>query len=399
MDFSDAPLLSTSIIIASLIPLVFLFLIKWMNFLETHHIKFILLALLWGGISVWLSYQVDHPLRLVLGKQFISVHTAPIVEEVFKSLVLLYIVRRGGATSFIDGAVYGFAAGIGFAVAENILYLNKFDTETGIVVATIRAITSTMHGSTTAIVGMAVAGFPLGGVKHPLIAWIIGLLVAIGIHTIYNSTAFHNFAFGQTGLIVLAGIALAALILVALTILWGLGVERRRLRKSLGLQRGVTKGEAMLLQRAEDLDEVLAPIEERYGEVKREQVANALLLAAQLAMKQDLLRKTRDPELLAEIAPQVTELKRDLKQARRDVGMYVMSQVRSIVPKTKWSLWARLGQSMAKLGPAKANLWEVLGGRLLGHNSEGESLYRRIQATLAAQESAAALAIAGEEEE
>lgn len=399
MDFSNAPLLSTSLIIASLVPLAFLFLIKWMNFLETHHLKFILLALLWGAVSVWLSYQVDHPLRLVLGKAFVSVRTAPIVEEVFKSLILLYIVRRGAATSFVDGAVYGFAAGIGFAVAENILYLNKFDTETGAIVATVRAITSSMHGSTTAIVGMAVAGFPLGGVKHPLIAWIVGLAVAIGIHTLYNSTAFHNFAFGQTGLLVLAGIALATLVLVAVTILWGLGIERRRLRKSLGMKSGVSRGEAMLLHRAEDLDEVLAPIERRYGEVKREQVANALLLAAQLALKQDLMRRTRDRELLAEIAPQVTELKRDLRQARRDVGMYVMSQVRSIVPKTKWSLWARLGQTLTKLGPPKVNLWEVLRGRLLGHNSHGESLYQRIQAGLAAQEGAAALAIAGEEEE
>jgi RsiW-degrading membrane proteinase PrsW (M82 family) len=398
MDFSTAPLLSTSIIIASLIPLAFLFLIKWLNFLETHHLKFILLALLWGAISVELSYQVDHPLRLVLGRQFISVHTAPIVEEVFKSLVLLYIVRRGGATSFIDGAIYGFAAGIGFAVAENILYLNKFDTETGAIVATVRAITSSMHGSTTAIVGMAVAGFPLGRLTHPLIAWVIGLAVAIGIHTIYNSTAFHQFVFGQTGLIVLAAITLAALVLVALLILWGLRLERRRLRKSLGMSHGVSKGEAMLLQRIEDLDEVLAPIEERHGEVKREQVANALLLATQLAMKQDQMRHTKDPELLAELAPQITELKRELKQARSDVGIYVMSQVRSIARGTKWSLWARLAQSLAKRPSSQTSLWDVLQGKLLGHNAQGEGLYAGVLAALSARQGAAALAVEGEEE-
>ncbi|HTS24024.1 MAG TPA: PrsW family glutamic-type intramembrane protease [Casimicrobiaceae bacterium] len=398
MDFSTAPLLSTSIIIASIVPLAFLFLIKWMNFLETHHLKFILLALLWGAISVELSYLVDHPLRLVLGKAFISVRTAPTVEEVFKSLILLYIVRRGGATSFVDGAIYGFASGIGFAVAENMLYLNKFDSETGAIVATVRAFTSSMHGSTTAIVGMAVAGFPLGRVRHPLIAWFIGLAAAISIHTIYNSTAFHNFAFGQTGLLVLAGISLAALVLVALTIVWGLRLERRRLRKSLGMQRGISKGEALLLQRVEDLDEVLAPIEERYGEVKREQVANALLLAAQLAMKQDQIRKTKDEELRAELVPQITELKRELKQARHDVGIYVMSQVRSIVPKTAWSLWARLGQRLTKLEPPRANLWDVLRGKLLGHNASGESIYGRVRVGLTARQGAAALAVEGEED-
>ena len=394
---NSAPLLSTSIIIASVIPLTFLFLIKWLNFLETHQLRFILLALLWGAISVEFSYLVDHPIRLVLGKAFIAIHTAPTVEEVFKSLVLLYIVRRGGVTSFVDGAVYGFAAGIGFAVAENILYLNKFDSETGAIVATVRAITSSMHGSTTAIVGMAVAGFPIGRVKHPLLAWVCGLAIAISIHTIYNSTAFHNFAFGQTGLLVLAGIALAALVVVALVILWGLRIERRRLRKSLGMKAGVSKGEAMLVQRIEDLDDLLAPVEERYGEVKREQVANALLLAAQLAMKQDLLRKTKDPELLAELAPQVTELKRELKQARHDVGIYIMSYVRSILPKTTWSLWARLEQILTKLGTPGTNLWDALGTKLGVQDSTGPSLHARIQAALDGRVLAAGLATEGEE--
>ena len=391
--------MSTSILIASIIPLAFLYLVKWLNFFETHRVRLIWVALVWGAIALELSYLVDHPIRLVLGMQFVATHTAPFVEEIFKSLILLYLVRRADTTSFIDGAVYGFAAGTGFAIAENMLYLSRVDLDTGVVVATLRAFqASVLHGSTSAIVGMALAGFPLGRVNNPLLRWLVGLAVAITIHTAYNDTAFHHFVFGQTGFLVLSVIAFSALAVVAGAILWGLRIERRRLRKSLRANASVSKGEALLVDRIEDLEELLAPVEERYGEVKREQVANALLLAAQVAMKQDQLRKTRDPELRAELAPQITSLKVELKQARDDVGIYIMSYVRSIMPKTTWSLWARLEQARSKLTPAAMNIWTTLVARLPGQNSTAITMHARILAELEARARSAALAVEGEEE-
>ena len=390
--------ISYAILMAGVIPLVFLYLIKWLNFFETHRVRLILLALVWGVVSGGLSYLVSHPMRLVLGMPFVATHTAPIVEEIFKSLVLLYLARRADTVSFVDGAVYGFAAGIGFAIEENMLFLSRVDMDTGVIVGTLRAFAaSVLHGSTTAIVGMAVAGFPLGRVRHPLLGWVIGLTIAISIHTIYNNTAYHNFVFGQMSYLALTSIAFAALVLATSAMLWGLRLERLRLRKSLGMKAGVSKGEAMLVQHVDDFDDLLAPLEERFGEVKREQVANALLLGAQLAMKQDLIRKTKDPELRAELARQITELKQELKQARHDVGIYIMSYVRSIMPKTTWSLWARLEQILMKLGTPGTNLWNALEAKLAVHDSTGTGLHARIQAALDARILTAALATEGEE--
>jgi RsiW-degrading membrane proteinase PrsW (M82 family) len=392
--------IASAILIASVVPLGFLYIVKWLNFYETHRFRYILIALIWGAISLELAYLVNHPLKLIFGLPFVATRTGPSGEEIFKSLILLYLVRRGAMTSFIDGAIYGFASGIGFAIAENMLYLSRVDIDTGVVIGTSRAfMAAVLHGSTTAIVGMAVGGFPLGRVKHPLIAWVVGLVVAISIHTTFNVTVFRNFLNVHEEVLILALIAFSALTLVGLTIMWGLGLERRKLRKSLGLKKGVSKGEAMLVQRAEDMDELLAPIEERYGEIKREQVANALLLAAQLAMKQDMLKRCRDPELRTELAPQITELKQELKQARHDVGIYIMSYVRSIMPKAKWSLWARLGQTLSSREARSASgttLWDLLRGRLVAHNASGESMHSRIQAALDLRERAASLAIEGD---
>ena len=268
-----------SIVIASVIPLAFLLVVKWLNFFETHRFRTVLLALAWGAFAVELSYQVSHPMRLVLGAEFVVTTTAPFVEEVFKSLILLYLVRRGNTTIFVDGAVYGFASGIGFAIAENMLYLSRVDVDTGVVVATVRGFLAAMgHGSLTAIVGMALAGFPLGPINHPLLRWVVGLTISTAIHTGFNRTAWHHFAHPNMALMVMAAINFSLFALVCFLVIWGLRRERVKLRKALVNKSGQSSGEAQLLRGADDLDELLEPVEQHFGETKREQAANALLL-------------------------------------------------------------------------------------------------------------------------
>ena len=68
---------------------------------------------------------------------------------------------------------------------------------------------------------MALAGFPMGVINHPLLRWVVGLVIAIAIHMAYNNVAFHQSVFGQTGLLVLVAIAFAALLfVVAFLIPW-----------------------------------------------------------------------------------------------------------------------------------------------------------------------------------
>jgi RsiW-degrading membrane proteinase PrsW (M82 family) len=369
-----------SILIASIIPLGFLYIVKWLNFFETHRPRLIFVALAWGVVACWLSYLVSHPMVPILGRQYISTHTAPFVEEIFKSLILLYLVRRSDHTIFVDGAIYGFAVGIGFSISENMLYLSRVDVETGLIVSIARAFSSSVvHGSTTALVGIAIGGFPMGRVKHPLLALLIGLVVAIALHMAFNRIGWMNL---KNGLFIVTGFALGSLLLVAAAILWGLRRERQRLRRSLGMKLGVSAGEAGLVQRIEDLDDLLAPIQMHFGERKREQVASVLLLGAQLGLKQDLKKRTKDPELRAELDQEISETKRDLKRQRHDVGMYVMSYVRSIVPKTRWSLWALVAQTLTRIEPSRTNMWSELNGRVVSQATAGAGVYTRIRSEL-----------------
>ena len=374
--------MTSSILIAGTIPLLFLYIVKWLNFFETHRPKLLYIALGWGVVAFGFSYLVNHPLIPILGRPFVATHIGPSVEEVFKSLILLYLVRRADYTYFVDGAIYGFAAGVGFAVAENMLYLSRVDVSTGVILAITRAFSaSVMHGSSTALVGIVIGGFPLGRAFHPLITLIVAWAIAIAFHTTYNELAYKNY--GQMGLIVVCGTAFAGLLVVVGALVWGLRRERRRLRKSLGRNTGVSKGEVGLVQRIEDLDLLLAPVQKRFGESKREQVANVLVLAAQLAMKQAQMKSTRDAELRTELAAEVSELKRQLKRQRHEVGMYAMTYARTLVLKTTWSLWVRLGQTLGSMQPTGQNLWRLLDARVAPSVVASESVYVRVGLALA----------------
>jgi RsiW-degrading membrane proteinase PrsW (M82 family) len=374
-----------SILIASLVPLLFLYIIKWLNFFETNRPGPLFAALAWGVVAFTMSYLVDHPLVPIFGRPTVAIKIGPTVEEVFKSLILVYLVRRADYTWFVDGAIYGFAAGIGFAVPENMLYLSRVDVDTGIILAITRAFSSSvMHGGSTALVGIVIGGFPLARRLHPLLALVAGWAIAIAYHMTFNELAFKEW--GRTGLEVIWGLAFGWLAMLVAIILWGLRQERRRMRRTLVTKAGVSRGEAGLIRHIDDLDRLLDPVEERFGAAKREQVAGVLVLGAQLAMKEAQMRGTKDRELQAELASEISAAKAALKRQRAEVGLYVMSYVRSIVPRATWSLWARLGQAIARTPAATNSMWAALAARADPAAADSTTLHARVTAALDARE-------------
>ncbi len=373
-----------SVLIAATVPLAFLFFVNRLNFFETQRRGPLYAALLWGAVSVELSYLVSHPMAQILGRQFVGTHTGPIVEEIFKSLILLYLVRRSNHNFFVDGAIYGFASGVGFAVAENMLYLSRVGVDTGIIISITRSFSSSvMHGSSTALVGIAIGGFPLRRVSHPILAWIAGLVVAIAYHVGYNRIAYLQI--GRTGLLVLVAAAFAGLLLVALAVLWAIRRQRTRLRRTLARSGGVGAGEAFLVRRLDDLDDLLVPVEERFGSDKRDQVAEVLVLDAQLALAQSQIRTTHDADLRVELAAEITRSKRELRRLRREVGVYAMSYVRSLVPRVSWSVWARLSKLLQAGTPPGEDMWRAAALRARATPSAGDALHLRVRTLLDAR--------------
>lgn len=113
------------------IPLLFLILIYTLDLYAFSTFRLVLRCFAWGGLGgIGLAYLINSyvaiPLARTIRPDYVLLYVvfAPVTEEILKSLPLFYISRQPEFTYFVDGAIYGFAAGIGFSIAENFLYLS-----------------------------------------------------------------------------------------------------------------------------------------------------------------------------------------------------------------------------------------------------------------------------------
>jgi len=118
---------------------------------------------------------------------------APVLEETLKAVVIIGLFALNRIGYLIDAAIVGFAVGAGFAMAENIFYLNQFTgAELGVWV--VRGFgTAIMHGGATAI--LAVLSHVLYAPRlrvsvdrfsfNPLL-FLPGLACAIALHWVFN---------------------------------------------------------------------------------------------------------------------------------------------------------------------------------------------------------------------
>jgi RsiW-degrading membrane proteinase PrsW (M82 family) len=128
---------------------------------------------------------------------FFFIVVGPIEETVKLLAVRLYAYRDARFDAVIDGAVYGAAAGLGFATIENALYITQ-GLEAGVAgtevigvagdTAAVRALAGPGH-----VLYSAIAGFYLGLAKFNPENWgpivIKGLLIAAVFHGLYNTLA------------------------------------------------------------------------------------------------------------------------------------------------------------------------------------------------------------------
>lgn len=353
-----------AVVVAIAIPLAFLYLVRWLDLYASGSFQVVLLCLGWGMVAFFCALQVNTYILGYVGYGLLVTLVAPMVEEFLKSMAVVYLVRRPQFTYFVDGAIYGFAAGTAFAVLENLLYLSRAGDGSGTVVTLSRAFsTSLMHGSASALVGIALGKMRFGRGIHRPLSLLVGWAGAIALHVTFN-----NVINNVEGILVLAlavGIGLAGVALTVAFILWGLGEERNWLKETLGIDAGVSSGESAVVQQMADLDTLLAPIGERFGVEKRKQVESFLQMQAQLGLKRKVQGMTHDEKLRGQLGKQIATLREDMDLLRRDVGVYCMSYVRSILPPETEPMWARLGQSLeTQKSSGGRSLWSSLGDRM-----------------------------------
>ena len=156
------------------------------------------------------------------GKLIEAYVIAATTEETLKlTMVMLYIWRNPLFDEVMDGILYTAASSLGFALLENVLYVNKFGLTTGFV----RAFTAVpLHATASGIMGYFVgrAKFAKGGGTG---VWLIfGLATAIFIHGTYDWAAMSGGGFGgilekNPGVVLGCVLAIPALCMIILRIL------------------------------------------------------------------------------------------------------------------------------------------------------------------------------------
>jgi len=110
----------------------------------------------------------------------------PLVEELFKAVVIIALVRMHRIGFLVDAAIFGFAVGTGFAIVEN-LYYQRLIPDAGIGTWIVRGFgTAIMHGGTTAI--FAVMGLSMLERRRwpALLAFAPGFALAVALHSAFN---------------------------------------------------------------------------------------------------------------------------------------------------------------------------------------------------------------------
>jgi protease PrsW len=173
----------------SILPVfVFLFGLEFLDSYKLVNLRRILTAVLAGigvaGICFFIN-GLGFKIMPLTGHLY-PVFGAPLIEEVFKAAYITYLIRTSRVGFMVDAAIQGFAVGAGFALLENIVYVQAFH-DNSLLLWTVRGFgTAMMHGGTTAIFGIVSTSLLGRTYSHRWRAYLPGLAIAILIHSLYN---------------------------------------------------------------------------------------------------------------------------------------------------------------------------------------------------------------------
>ena len=155
-------------------------------------LRWVVGVIILGAAAAILSYPINVASLEWLKIEFAPYtrYVSPVIEEALKASILIVLVRNNRIGFLVDAAIFGFAVGAGFAIFENLFYLQSLpDMKLGTWI--VRGFgTAIMHGGATAI--FAVVSEALAG-QNPTRGYAIylpGFVGAVVVHSIFNHFFF-----------------------------------------------------------------------------------------------------------------------------------------------------------------------------------------------------------------
>ena len=146
------------------------------------------LAIMWavayGALAAGVASTVNRgALDAGWATDFVSRYLAPVIEEALKSAFVVALIATGRVGFLVDAVVHGFAVGTGFALVENVSYLQTL-SDVGMTTWLVRGLgTAMLHGSTTAIFAIVAK---TASDRRQALAFVPAFLGPVVIHSAFN---------------------------------------------------------------------------------------------------------------------------------------------------------------------------------------------------------------------
>jgi RsiW-degrading membrane proteinase PrsW (M82 family) len=210
----------------ALLPIVaFLALLWLMDSFRLVRPASILTAVVYGAVAaaavLWLHDWLLHAHQVPAA--ILSRYIAPITEETVKALFVAILIASARVGFLVDAAVLGFAVGTGFALFENLSYLQSMP-DAPVILWLVRGLgTAMLQGATTAIFAILSKANADQRRDRLALAFLPGWAAAVVIHSTFN----HRW---------LPAVAQTLLLLVALPllVLWVFARSERSTREWIG---------------------------------------------------------------------------------------------------------------------------------------------------------------------
>jgi RsiW-degrading membrane proteinase PrsW (M82 family) len=175
--------------IVGLLPvLIFLVVLVWMDSYKLIRLRSVLAVIVLGGATAWMAMYVNGWLIGLLDwpLQPYSRYVSPLVEELLKAAVIVFLFRSNRIGFLVDAAIMGFAVGAGFALVENFHYLQHLGSA-HLAVWVVRGFgTAIMHGGAAAIFAIVSQTLTERQMNINPVRYLPGLVVAALVHSIFN---------------------------------------------------------------------------------------------------------------------------------------------------------------------------------------------------------------------
>ncbi len=181
-------IISLNVLVSILPVFIFLLILIIIDSFKLIKRNTLLITILSGALVAVLSMYTNIYLisKLDWDVIYYSRYIAPLIEESLKAIFPIYLLKSRKFAFMVDGAIYGFAIGAGFAFVENLVYLNSLQSP-NILLWIIRGFgTAVMHGGSTAIFAILSKNILDRKVSEKWYYFLPGLLSAILIHSFFN---------------------------------------------------------------------------------------------------------------------------------------------------------------------------------------------------------------------